>query len=55
MKIKFKVVGMHHHLIPVPDTGIERNTVFDAGNVLMSLTQNNVDLVLCGHKHHPWK
>ena len=52
---KFKIVGMHHHLIPVPDTGIERNTVFDAGDVLRSVTRNKVDLVLCGHKHRPWK
>lgn len=51
---KFKIVGMHHHLIPVPDTGMETNTVHDAGDVLRSLTQAKADLVLCGHKHRPW-
>jgi 3',5'-cyclic AMP phosphodiesterase CpdA len=45
---------MHHHLIPVPDTGIERNTVNDAGDVLKTLTSEKVNLVLCGHKHRPW-
>ncbi len=52
---KFKIICSHHHLMPVPDTGIERNTVSDAGNVLNSLIRNKVDLVLCGHKHRPWK
>ncbi|ODS39981.1 MAG: metallophosphoesterase [Candidatus Altiarchaeales archaeon WOR_SM1_79] len=52
---KFKIIGMHHHVIPIPDTGIERNTVSDAGDVLSSLTRNKVNLVLCGHKHRPWR
>jgi len=50
----FKLIAMHHHLIPVPDTGIERNTVNDAGDVLKTLTSEKVNLVLCGHKHRPW-
>jgi 3',5'-cyclic AMP phosphodiesterase CpdA len=50
----FKLIAMHHHLIPVPDTGIERNTVNDAGDVLKTLTSQSVNLVLCGHKHRPW-
>jgi 3',5'-cyclic AMP phosphodiesterase CpdA len=50
---EFKVVGMHHHLVPVPGTGRERNIVHDAGDLLQVLACNNVDLVLCGHKHVP--
>ncbi|HDI07081.1 MAG TPA: metallophosphoesterase [Candidatus Bathyarchaeota archaeon] len=50
----FKLIAMHHHLIPVPDTGIERNTVNDAGDVLRTLIMGKVNLVLCGHKHRPW-
>ncbi len=51
---KFKIVALHHHLIPVPDTGMERNTVSDAGDLLRTLILNEVNLVLCGHRHRPW-
>jgi 3',5'-cyclic AMP phosphodiesterase CpdA len=44
---------MHHHLIPVPGTGRERNIVSDAGDFLLALSRTGVDLVLCGHKHVP--
>lgn len=50
---EFKVVALHHHLVPVPGTGRERNIVHDAGDVLRVLANNSVDLVLCGHKHVP--
>ncbi|MDO9173596.1 MAG: metallophosphoesterase [Actinomycetota bacterium] len=50
---EFKIVSMHHHLVPVPGTGRERNVVFDAGDLLRVLADNGVDLVLCGHKHVP--
>ncbi len=49
----FRVVTMHHHLVPVPGTGRERNIVFDAGDLLRVLADTGVDLVLCGHKHVP--
>ncbi len=48
-----KVVAMHHHLVPVPGTGRERNVVNDAGDLLRVLADAGVDLVLCGHKHVP--
>jgi len=51
---KFKVVALHHHMIPIPDTGLERTTINDAGDVIRAMTQSNVDLVLCGHRHRPW-
>ncbi|MDO8886096.1 metallophosphoesterase [Candidatus Oleimmundimicrobium sp.] len=49
-----KIMAMHHHLLPVPRTGRERNVVFDAGDVLEALISNGVDIVLCGHKHVPY-
>ncbi|HZN14620.1 MAG TPA: metallophosphoesterase [Acidimicrobiales bacterium] len=48
-----KVFALHHHLVPVPGTGRERNTVWDAGDVLALLADVDVDLVLSGHKHVP--
>ncbi len=50
---EFKIVAMHHHLVPVPGTGRERNIVHDAGDLLRVLANTGVDLVLCGHKHVP--
>ena len=50
----FKVFALHHHLLPVPGTGRERNIVFDAGDVLELLVYAGVDLVLTGHKHVPY-
>jgi len=50
----FKIFAMHHHLIPIPSTGRERNIVNDAGDVLEVLVDSEVDLVLCGHKHVPY-
>ena len=49
-----KIVAMHHHLIGIPDTGSDRLTVIDAGDVLRTILATHVDLVLCGHKHRPW-
>ena len=45
---------MHHHLISIPDTGSDRLTVIDAGDILRTILDSNVSLVLCGHKHRPW-
>ena len=50
----FKIVAIHHHLIPVPKTGRESSILRDAGDVLELLVRCKVDLVLCGHKHVPW-
>lgn len=53
-KDKVKIVAMHHHLIAIPDTGSDQLTVVDAGDVLRTVLETNVDVVLCGHKHRPW-
>jgi len=49
----YRIFVLHHHLVPVPGTGRERNIVWDAGDVLALLTELKVNLVLCGHKHVP--
>ncbi len=50
---KFKIVASHHHLVPLPDTGRERNVLFNAGDVLDLLLKHEVNLYICGHKHVP--
>jgi 3',5'-cyclic-AMP phosphodiesterase len=52
-----RVFVLHHHLLPVPGTGRERNVVHDAGDALECLLRSDVHLVLSGHKHVPyaWK
>jgi 3',5'-cyclic AMP phosphodiesterase CpdA len=54
-KDQYKAVLMHHHLIPIPDTGPDRLTIIDAGDILRTLIKGKIDLVLCGHRHRPWK
>jgi 3',5'-cyclic AMP phosphodiesterase CpdA len=49
-----RVFACHHHLMPIPGTGRERNQVLDAGDVLALLRHCAVDLVLSGHRHVPW-
>jgi 3',5'-cyclic-AMP phosphodiesterase len=49
-----RVFVLHHHLLPVPGTGRERNIVHDAGDTLETLQRAQVDLVLSGHKHVPY-
>lgn len=51
---KIKILAMHHHLVAIPDTGSDQLTVVDAGDVLRTILDTGVDLVLCGHKHRPW-
>jgi Icc protein len=50
----FKIFLLHHHLLPIPGTGRERNIVNDAGDVLEVLVACGVNLVLSGHKHVPY-
>jgi len=54
-KDRTRIVAIHHHVIPVPDTGADQITVIDAGDVLRSLVKSDVSLVLCGHRHRPWR
>jgi 3',5'-cyclic-AMP phosphodiesterase len=50
----FRIFVLHHHLLPVPGTGRERNVVYDAGDVIEVLQDSGVNLVLSGHKHVPY-
>lgn len=50
----YKIFVLHHHLVAIPETGRERNVVWDAGDVLSRLREVGVDLVLCGHRHVPY-
>jgi 3',5'-cyclic AMP phosphodiesterase CpdA len=45
-KNKVKILAMHHHLIGIPDTGSDRVTVIDAGDVLRTILATDVDLVM---------
>jgi Icc protein len=51
---ELRVFVCHHHLMPIPGTGRERNQVRDAGDVLSLLRKCSVDLVLAGHRHVPY-
>jgi len=49
-----RVFVLHHHLLPIPGTGRERNIVHDAGDALECLQRAGANLVLSGHKHVPY-
>lgn len=51
---KIKILAMHHHLIPIPGTGRERNIPVDAGDLLKTCMELEVNFILSGHKHLPW-
>jgi len=53
-KSKIKIFMLHHHLVPVPMAGRERDILVDAGDILKMLIEDGVDVVLCGHRHVPW-
>lgn len=48
---KIKIVVFHHHLVPVPFAGRERNLLGDAGDILEVILAYKVDLVMMGHRH----
>jgi len=51
---KMTILGFHHHLIPVPNSGRETNIIEDAGETLDIILKNNVPLVMMGHRHVPY-
>lgn len=50
----FPIVVVHHHTVPIPNTGREMNVMRDAGGLLYVLDAFDVPLVLGGHRHYPW-
>jgi 3',5'-cyclic AMP phosphodiesterase CpdA len=53
-KNNFNIIGFHHHLIPVPNSGRENNIIEDAGETLDIILKNDIPLVLMGHRHVPF-
>ena len=51
---RLRIFVLHHHLLPIPGTGRERNIVHDAGDALECLQRAGANLVLSGHKHVPY-
>jgi 3',5'-cyclic-AMP phosphodiesterase len=51
---ELRIFVLHHHLLPIPGTGRERNIVYDAGDAIECLQRSGVDIVLSGHKHVPY-
>jgi 3',5'-cyclic AMP phosphodiesterase CpdA len=51
---KLKIMGFHHHLVPVPNAGRDRNILNDGGEVLDLVLSCDVSLVLMGHRHVPF-
>ncbi|MDW8084096.1 MAG: metallophosphoesterase [Candidatus Caldarchaeum sp.] len=46
-----KIIAFHHHLIPVPFAGREKDILEDAGDVLRIINESRVNMVLMGHRH----
>jgi len=53
-KNKHTIIGFHHHVIPIPNSGREANMIEDAGETLDILLKNEIPLVLMGHRHVPF-
>jgi 3',5'-cyclic AMP phosphodiesterase CpdA len=53
-KSKTSIIGFHHHVVPVPNSGREINIIEDAGETLNIILKNELPLVLMGHRHVPW-
>jgi len=51
---RLRVLALHHHLIPIPGTGRERQIPTDAGDLLGLCKELRIHFVLSGHKHLPW-
>ncbi len=54
IKKPLTVIGFHHHLIPVPNSGRENNIIEDSGETLDIILKNEIPLVLMGHRHVPY-
>ncbi len=51
---KIKILGLHHHIVPVPNSGREQNIINDAGGLLDLVLRNEVSMILMGHRHVPY-
>ncbi len=48
-----KIIVLHHHTIPIPMAGRERNILSNAGDLLELFINSDVDLIISGHRHYP--
>lgn len=48
-----KILAIHHHILPIPMSGRERNVLANAGDLLDLIQKADVDLVVSGHRHYP--
>lgn len=48
-----KIVAIHHHILPIPMSGRERNILANAGDLLDLIQRADVDFVVSGHRHYP--
>ena len=46
-----KVLIFHHQTLPIPHTGRERSAIYDAGDAVRAILDNNIHLVFNGHRH----
>lgn len=53
-KKKLTMLGFHHHVIPIPNSGRETNIIEDAGETLDIILRHAIPLVLMGHRHVPF-
>ncbi len=51
---RFNILALHHHIVPIPKTGRERNVLIDAGEMVELLISMGVSAVLAGHRHMPY-
>ncbi len=51
--LEYRVLALHHHLIPIPMSGQKFTTVRDAGELIEFTQLFEIDLVLMGHRHVP--
>ena len=51
---RLAVIGFHHHVVPIPNSGREKNIIEDAGETLDILLKHKIPLVLMGHRHVPY-
>ena len=42
-----RILAVHHHLVPIPGTGRERNIVLDAGDLLLTITSTSTSTSCC--------
>ncbi len=51
---KVNILALHHHIVPIPETGRERNVLIDAGEVVEMVMRKGIAVVLAGHRHMPY-